>query len=321
MPRTATAPTIEPSRKGIIAVSLLPLDEASRPPPVVARVRGPDAAALAPWLTTAALTSPLALVEEPVALVPAPAPPLPETPLPETPLPEPVPPLPEPVPPLPETPLPAPTVPVVVVLPFEPELETAAAPFELGEASALELPVMAALVIWYMTLITPQVAITVLLVVDVCVADDPPCDPSPLWLGVTLASLLPPLALPSAIGLQVMSMLPATISLVAVGFEVAFESPTVELPLAVGEEDELASPPFVVPLVVEFPLALDPPELSLVDEPEEDPDALALAPLPLVLPVVEVVALEPELVMAAMPFEMASTSALDIPTIAWPFSV
>jgi len=94
-----------------------------------------------------------------------------------------------------------------------------------------------------------------------------------------------------------------------------------DLPLAVGVEDELALPPFVKPLVVELPLALDPPELSLVDEPEDDPDALALALLPLVVPVVEVVALEPEPVMAAMPFEMASASALDIPTIAWPFSV
>ena len=87
--------------------------------------------------------------------------------------------------------------------------------------------------------------------------------------------------------------------------------------MADGVDDELALPPFVEPLVVEFPLALDPPELSPVD----DPEALALALLPLVLPVVEVVALEPELVMAAMPFEMASASALDIPTIAWPFSV
>lgn len=139
MPRTATAPTIEPSRKGIIAVSLLPLDEASSPPPVVARVRGPEAAALVPWLTTAALTSPLALGDAPAALVA----PLPETPLPAPPVPEPLSPLPEPVPPLP-----APIVPVVVVVAFEPELETAATPFDSGEASALELPVMAALVIW-----------------------------------------------------------------------------------------------------------------------------------------------------------------------------
>ena len=129
MPRTATAPTIEPSRKGIIAVSLLPLDEASRPPPVVARVRGPDdAAALVPWLATAALTSPLAIVPAIDAVVPETPLPLPEVPV-----------------PLPE---PDPVAPVVVVVAFEPELETAATPFELGEASALELPVMAALVIW-----------------------------------------------------------------------------------------------------------------------------------------------------------------------------
>ena len=113
-----------------------------------------------------------------------------------------------------------------------------------------------------------------LFVVDVWVADEPPCEPSPLWLGVTLAVLLPPLASPIAIGLQVMAMLPAKISLVADGFEVAFELPTVELPLADGVEDELASPPFVEPLVVELALALDPPELSPVDEPDEDPDAL-----------------------------------------------
>jgi hypothetical protein len=172
-----------------------------------------------------------------------------------------------------------------------------------------------------MTLITPQVAITELLVVEVWVAVDPPCDPSPLWLGVTSAVLLPPLASPIAVGLHVMSMLPAMISLVASGFEVAVELPTVELPFADGFEEELASPPLVVPLVLEFPLALEPPAVSLFEEPDDDPEALALALLPLVLPVVEVVALEPELLMAAMPFEMASASALDIPTIAWPFRV
>jgi hypothetical protein len=75
--------------------------------------------------------------------------PLPEVPVP---LPEVPVPLPEVPVPLPEVPVPLPepdpVAPVVVVVAFEPELETAATPFELGEASALELPVMAALVIW-----------------------------------------------------------------------------------------------------------------------------------------------------------------------------
>ncbi len=166
MPRTAAAPTIEPSRKGIIAVSLPPFVKPMRPAPVEARVRGPDAAVLAPRPdTSAALTPLLALLAlpepetplpepetplpEPEPLLPEPEPLLPEPepllPEPEPPLPEPEPPLPEPEPPLPE---PAPTVPVVVVPAFEPELVIAAAPFEFGEASALELPVMAALVIW-----------------------------------------------------------------------------------------------------------------------------------------------------------------------------
>ncbi len=168
-----------------------------------------------------------------------------------------------------------------------------------------------------MTLITPQVAITELLVVDVCVAVEPPCDPSPLWLGVTLASLLPPLAVPIAVGLQVMSMFPAMISLVAEGFEVAFESPTVDVPVASGEEEELALPPFVVLLVLEFALALEPPPFSL----DDDPEALALALLPFVLPFVAELAPDPDPLMAATAFEIASASALETPVTAWPFSV
>lgn len=96
---------------------------------MVARVRGPAAAALAPErpLTTAALTLPPELVEPPEVVVP---------------------PLPEPLPPLPEPELPAPTVPVVVVVAVEPELETEADAVEFGDASALDAPVIAALVIW-----------------------------------------------------------------------------------------------------------------------------------------------------------------------------
>jgi hypothetical protein len=41
----------------------------------------------------------------------------------------------------------------------------------------------------------------------------------------------------------------------------------------------------------------------------------------LVVPVVELVAPDPELVMAAIPLETASASALEIPVTAWPFSV
>ncbi len=134
---------------------------------------------------------------------------------------------------------------------------------------------------------------------------------------MTFALLLPPLAVPIAVGLQVMTMFPATISLVAEGFEVAFESPTVEIPVASGEEEELALPPFVVLLVLEFALALEPPPFSL----DDDPEALALALLPLVLPVVAEFALEPEPVIAATAFEIASASALDTPVTAWPLSV
>ncbi|MDQ6884734.1 MAG: hypothetical protein M3077_10960 [Candidatus Dormibacteraeota bacterium] len=125
------------------------------------------------------------------------------------------------------------------------------------------------------------------------------------------------MAVPIAVGLQVMTMFPATISLVAEGFEVAFESPTVEIPVASGEEEELALPPFVVLLVLEFALALEPPPFSL----DDDPEALALALLPLVLPVVAEFALEPEPVIAATAFEIASASALDTPVTAWPLSV
>ncbi len=163
-----------------------------------------------------------------------------------------------------------------------------------------------------MTLITPQVAITELLVVEVWVAVDPPCEPSPLWLGVTLALLLPPLAVPIAVGLQVMSMFPATISLVADGFEVAFELPTVDVPVAWGDDEESAFPPFVVLLVLEFALALEPPPFS----PDDEPEALALALLPFVLPVVAEFALEPEPAIAAAATEIASASALDRPVTA-----
>lgn len=163
----------------------------------------------------------------------------------------------------------------------------------------------------------PQVAITALLVIDVCVAVDPPCDPEPLWVGTTFALLFPPFAVPIAVGLHVMSMFPAMISLVAEGFDVAFESPTLDVPLALGFEEEVASPPVVEPVVFDVALALEPPESWLDDEP----DAVALALLPLVLPLVDDLALDPEPVTAAAPSDIASASAAEFPTIARPFKV
>ncbi|MEO6797381.1 MAG: hypothetical protein ABI289_10415 [Candidatus Dormibacter sp.] len=149
-------------------------------------------------------------------------------------------------------------------------------------------------------------------VVDIWVAVDPPWDPSPLCVGVTLASLLPPFAWPIAVGLQVMSMFPAKISLVAEGLDVALESPTVEVASALGDDDESALPPFVVLLLLELALELEAPPLPVVEEP----DALAPALLPFVVPVVAELALEPEPVIAAAAFEIASASALERPVIA-----
>ncbi len=140
-----------PATNGIIAIGLASACEAIKPLPVVARVAAPLPAAL-PWFRPKiALTSPPAFDDppdapapDPPAPVPLPLAPLPEPPEPEPPEPEP----PEPEPPEPEPPEPEPTDPVVVVVALEPESEIAATPFEVGEASALELPTMAALVIW-----------------------------------------------------------------------------------------------------------------------------------------------------------------------------
>ncbi len=157
-----------------------------------------------------------------------------------------------------------------------------------------------------------------LLVIDDWVAEDPPIEPSPLPVGLTVAWLLPPLLLPIAVGLQTMLTFPAKISLVALGLEVALESPTVAAPFALGFELEVASPPEVLPLVVDLLFALDPPDpLSLL---LELPDADA-AELPLVVPLVVEEALEPELVTAPAAVTAASASAFEVPTIALPSSV
>jgi hypothetical protein len=163
------------------------------------------------------------------------------------------------------------------------------------------------------------VAVIALLVVEVWVAEDPPIEPSPLPVGLTVARLPPPLLLPIAVGLQTMLTFPAKISLVALGLEVALELPTLAEPFALGFELEVASPPEVLPLVVDLLFALDP--LSLLVELLELPDADALAELPLVVPLVVEEALDPELVTAPAAVTAASASAFEEPTIALPSSV
>lgn len=165
-------------------------------------------------------------------------------------------------------------------------------------------------------------AVIALVVVEVWVAEDPPIEPSPLPVGLTVAWLPPPLLLPIAAGLQTMLTFPAKISLVALGLEVALELPTLAEPLALGFELEVASPPEVLPLVVDLLFALDPPDpLSLLLELLELPDADALAELPLVVPLVVEAALDPELVTAPAAVTAASASAFEEPTIALPSSV
>ena len=161
-----------------------------------------------------------------------------------------------------------------------------------------------------------------LLVVEVWVAEDPPIEPSPLPVGLTVAWLPPPLLLPIAVGLQTMLTFPAKISLVALGLEVALELPTLAEPFALGFELEVASPPVVLPLVEDLLFALDPPDpLSLLLELLEPPAADALAELPLVVPLVVVETLDPELVTVPAAVTAASASALEAPTIALPSSV
>jgi hypothetical protein len=158
-----------------------------------------------------------------------------------------------------------------------------------------------------------------LLVITDWAAEEPPIEPSPLPVGLTVAWLPPPLLLPNAVGLQTMLTFPAKISLVALGLEVALESPTVAEPFALGFELEVASPPEVLPLVVDLLFALAPPDpLSLL---LELPDADAVAELPLVVPSVVEEALEPELVTAPAAVTAASASAFEVPTIALPSSV
>jgi hypothetical protein len=108
----------------------------------------------------------------------------------------------------------------------------------------------------------------------------------------------------------VIVMSPAWTVLRAAGEEVAFESPAFAVPFALGVDCELASPPVVLPPVLELLFALEPP-------PEESlPDALALLAPPLVLPVVEEFALEPELLTEAVPVAVGEASAFELPVIA-----
>ncbi len=186
--------------------------------------------------------------------------------------------------------------PLPVVLPFvvddalDPELLIAAAPVELGDASALDAPVAAEPVLLTVTEILPPLAFVVLLVAEDCVPVDPPCEPLPLWVGDTVLLLLPPDAFPDADGELLIFTLPPVTLLVDVGDDVAVELPTCEVPVADGDEVELAEPPVAVPLVDEFALAL--PPLPLL---------VAVAPVPLLLvPLVVVWAVEPDPPMVAV---------------------
>ncbi len=123
-------------------------------------------------------------------------------------------------------------LPVADEFALEPEPLTSAAPVAVGEASALERPVVALLVPDIVTLVVPPLALSVLDVLCVCVALEPPCDPPPPPDGDPFAVLLPPLALPLAIGLIWMLTCPPDRVLVAEGDEVAAELPTWAEPLA-----------------------------------------------------------------------------------------
>ena len=180
--------------------------------------------------------------------------------------------------------------PLPVVLPFvvedalDPELLITAAPVELGDASALEAPVVAEPLFATVTAIFPPPAVVLLLVDDVCVPLEPPWEPLPLWVGDTVVLLPLPVAVPDAVGELLMVTLPPLTLLVDEGDEVAVELPTCEVPVADGEEVELDDPPVVLPVVEEFELAL--PPLPLL---------VAVAPLPLLLvPLVVVWAVEPD---------------------------
>ncbi|HEY8677229.1 MAG TPA: hypothetical protein VIN39_01175 [Candidatus Dormibacteraeota bacterium] len=173
--------------------------------------------------------------------------------------------------------------PLVVDEAFEPEPVTAAAPVELGDASALELPVVAALLPFTVTAMLPPFALALLVVEGVWVAVEPPCEPLPLCVGETVVVLLPPVAVPDAVGELLMLTLPPVRVLVDDGDEVAVEFPTVEVPVACGDEVEVDEPPVAVPVVDEFELALPP-----------DPLLVAVAPAPPVVPLVVVCAVDPE---------------------------
>ena len=200
--------------------------------------------------------------------------------------------------------------PLVVDEAVEPEPVTAAAPVELGDASALELPVVAVLLLFTVTAMLPPFALVVLVVEGVWVAVEPPCEPLPLWVGETVELLLPPEAVPDADGELLMLTLPPLMVLVDDGDEVAVELPTLDVPVACGDEVEVEDPPVVVPVVDEFELALPP-----------DPLLVAVAPAPPVVPLLVVVAAEPEPVTAAVPSANAGeTPATTRPATATPAS-
>lgn len=206
--------------------------------------------------------------------------------------------------------------PLPVVLPFvvdealDPELVMLADPVELGDASALEAPVVADPLLLTVTEILPPLALVLLLVEDDCVALEPPCDPPPLWLGDTMLVLSLPAAVPDAVGeLLMLTLLPVTL-LLEEGDEVAVELPAWDVPVAEGDEVELDEPPVVLPLVDEFALAL--PPLPLL---------VAVAPAPPVVPPVVVWAVEPEPPMAAVESANAGeTPATTRPATATPAS-
>ena len=110
-------------------------------------------------------------------------------------------------------------LPLVVDDALEPVPLTAAAPVELGDASALELPVVAVLLLLTVTEMLPPFALVMFIVDGVCVAVEPPCEPLPLCVGDTVEVLLPPDVVPDAVGELLMLTLPPVMLLVEDGDE------------------------------------------------------------------------------------------------------